>query len=77
MDSSRRTKMKIYGIIVNGGDGSYSMSWYRSKKVVEQVLNDDNNSERYALRIPKKRKKKKRPLDGRGVYNEIYWRHSR
>lgn len=39
--------MKIYGIVVNGGDGSYSMAWYKSKKIVERLLMDDNECEWY------------------------------
>lgn len=37
----------VYGIIMDCGDGSSAMAWYRNRELVEFLLNDDEYCELY------------------------------
>ncbi len=38
---------KVYGLIVDGGDGSSHIRWYTSKEKVDELLDDENGHEEY------------------------------
>lgn len=38
---------KVYGLIVDHGDGSMGIRWFRSKEKVDELLDEDNGHEEY------------------------------
>ncbi len=38
---------KVYGLIVDHGDGSSGMRWFKDKAKVDELLDEDNDHEEY------------------------------